>query len=396
MDDPERQAGAAGRSTLVPEWVLGATNLFAMLVTAVLVGVALFLIGWFSPVLAPLGLGLFIAALAAPLFGWLVDRGRSASTAALAITIGVVLLIGAAIVAIALFSARSLSESLDTYAGAIRARSADASTSPASRPRSATSCRRRRWSTSSAAVIRIVVDVGSSLAFAVVIAALLLLDGGRLTRLVAGGLGSGNPMFRETPALARAAVTYMLMRVRINAFTALTLLVLMVVVGVDDALLWAVGAFLLSFVPYIGLVLALIPPTILAYAESGLPAAAVIVVGGVVLNVLAENVLEPIMTGRALSLTTWLVFTMFFFWVWLMGPVGALLSMPITVLIVLVLDHNESTRWVATLLSRKPAADGETAGPPRGVERRPPLERRRDEPQAQVRPDVLADPGTLR
>ena len=364
MDDPERQAGAAGRPTLVPEWVLGATNLFAMLVTAVLVGVALFLIGWFSPVLAPLGLGLFIAALAAPLFGWLVDRGRSASMA-LGITIGAVVLIGAAVVAIALLSARSLSESLDTYAGEIRARSADATAMgvPAAirdlvAPDALVDVLR--------GVIRIVVDVGSSLAFAVVIAALLLLDGGRLTGLVAGGLGSGNPMFRETPALARAAVTYMLMRVRINAFTALTLLVLMVVVGVDDALLWAIGAFLLSFVPYIGLVLALIPPAILAYAESGLPAAAVIVVGGIVLNVVAENVLEPSLTGRALSLTTWLVFTMFFFWVWLMGPVGALLSMPITVLIVLVLDHNERTRWVATLLSRKSVADGEIAGPPTG------------------------------
>ena len=126
----------------------------------------------------------------------------------------------------------------------------------------------------------------------------------------------------------------------------------MVIVGVDDALLWAVAAFLLSFIPYLGLVLALIPPTILAFAESGLPAAAVIVVGGVVLNLIAENVLEPTLTGRALSLSTWLVFTMFFFWVWLIGPVGALLAMPITVLIVLVLDHNERTRWVAAFLSR--------------------------------------------
>src|SRR6185503_7993807 len=125
MDDPERQPSTAGRPALVPEWVLGATNLFAMLVTTVLVGVTLFLIGWLSPVLAPLGLGLFIAALAAPLFGWLVDRGRSASIA-LAITITAVLLIGAVIVAIALLSARSLSESLDTYAGEIRARSPDA------------------------------------------------------------------------------------------------------------------------------------------------------------------------------------------------------------------------------------------------------------------------------
>jgi predicted PurR-regulated permease PerM len=84
----------------------------------------------------------------------------------------------------------------------------------------------------------------------------------------------------------------------------------------------------------------------------------VIIVGSIVLNVVAENVLEPTMTGRALSLSTWLVFIMFFFWVWLIGPVGALLSMPITVLIVLVLQHNEPTRWVAALLTREGRASG--------------------------------------
>ena len=111
--------------------------------------------------------------------------------------------------------------------------------------------------------------------------------------------------------------------------------------------------------PYLGLILAIIPPAILAFAESGpLAAAAVIVVGGVVLNLVAENVLEPTLTGRALSLSTWLVFIMFFFWVWLLGPVGALLSMPITVLLVLVLQHNEPTHWVAALLTRRaPATD---------------------------------------
>ena len=82
----------------------------------------------------------------------------------------------------------------------------------------------------------------------------------------------------------------------------------MLVLGVDDALLWAVGAFFLSFVPYLGLVLALIPPTILAFAESGPAAAAAVVIGGTALNLIAENVLEPTLTGRALSLSTWLVF----------------------------------------------------------------------------------------
>jgi AI-2 transport protein TqsA len=129
--------------------------------------------------------------------------------------------------------------------------------------------------------------------------------------------------------------------------------VLMLVLGVDDPLLWAVGAFFLSFVPYLGLIVALIPPTILAFAESGPVAASLMVLGGVVLNVVAENVLEPTLTGRALSLSTWLVFTMFFFWVWLIGPVGALLSMPITVLMVLVLHRGEQTRWMAALLARE-------------------------------------------
>jgi AI-2 transport protein TqsA len=61
-----------------------------------------------------------------------------------------------------------------------------------------------------------------------------------------------------------------------------------------------------------------------------------------------------------LKLSTWLVFIMFFFWAWLIGPLGALLSMPITVLLVLVLQHNERTQWVAALLSNDGSATGTT------------------------------------
>ena len=185
-------------------------------------------------------------------------------------------------------------------------------------------------------------SVGGNLAFAVVFAALLLLDGPRLTRLMSQGLGSENPVFREYPEVAKSAVTYFTIRIRVNALTAGGLLVIMLLLGVDDPLVWAIGAFFLSFVPYVGLILAVIPPAILAFAESGPAAALIILIGAAVLNVLAENVLEPSMTGKALKLSTWLVFVMFFFTVWLIGPVGALLAMPITVLIVLVLQGNDA------------------------------------------------------
>jgi predicted PurR-regulated permease PerM len=204
-------------------------------------------------------------------------------------------------------------------------------------------------------VAGIALEIGQTLVFAVIVAALLLLDSRRLARLATGGLGSENPVFREAPAIARAAVTYFTVRIRVNLVTAIGFLVLLLVLGVDDALLWSIGAFFLSFVPYLGLILAIIPPAILALAESGPLASLAVIVGGTVLNLVAENVLEPTLTGRALSLSTWLVFIMFFFWVWLLGPIGALLSMPITVLVVLVLQHNEPTQWVAALLTRQGA-----------------------------------------
>jgi predicted PurR-regulated permease PerM len=351
--DPEAVPDTGGEG-FVPGWVRGATNLFAMLVTAVLVGVALFLVAWLAPVLAPLGLGLFLAALAAPLFTWLQGRGLSPGIA-LTLTIGVLIVLGAGMVALAFTGAAAMTESLARYTDEIQAWYAgtDPGASGAIPDRLRDLLPPEVLASVLRTVIDILVQVGGSLAFAIVIAALLLLDGRRLTRLVASGLGSGNPVFRETPALAQAAITYFVVRVRVNVVTAASLLVLMLVLGVDHALLWAVGAFFLSFVPYLGLVLALVAPTILAFAESGPLAAAVLVAGGVGLNLLAENVLEPTLTGRALSLTTWLVFLMFFFWVWLIGPVGALLSMPITVLVVLTLEHNESTQWIAELLTRE-------------------------------------------
>jgi predicted PurR-regulated permease PerM len=358
----EREA-EPGSQPLVPTWVRGNTNLFAMLVAGVVVGLGLFLISWLSPVLAPLGLGLFLAALAAPLFTWLEARGRSAALA-LSLTVGIVLVVGAGLVVLALSGAASLTNGLVTYSDALEARYPNVSDATAANlvvavlgrilpPEFLVEVLR--------AVSGFVLEVGQTLVFATIVAALLLLDGQRLSRLAAGGLGSQNPVFREAPSIARAAVTYFGVRIRVNAVTAGALLVLMLVLGIDDPLLWAVAAFFLSFVPYLGLVLAMIPPTILALAESGPLAAAAFVIGGTALNLIAENLLEPTLTGRALSLSTWLVFIMFFFWVWLLGPVGALLSMPITVLVVLVLQHNEKTQWVAALLTRErgdaPAAE---------------------------------------
>src|SRR4029079_19174642 len=104
-------SGEGPGTTLVPRWVSGNTNLFATLVACVMVGLALFLVGWRVPVAASMGLGLCLAALAARMFTWLEQRGRSPALA-LTLTIAVVLAIGVGLVSLVLAGGAALNRRL--------------------------------------------------------------------------------------------------------------------------------------------------------------------------------------------------------------------------------------------------------------------------------------------
>jgi AI-2 transport protein TqsA len=91
-------------------------------------------------------------------------------------------------------------------------------------------------------------------------------------------------------------------------------------------------------VPYIGLVLAVTPAVVLALAEFGVTRAVFVIVGVIVINVLAENVLSPVMMGRGLNISPTIVFLSFIFWAWLLGGPGAFLALPITLFVAVMLD----------------------------------------------------------
>ena len=106
----------------------------------------------------------------------------------------------------------------------------------------------------------------------------------------------------------------------------------------------------LSFVPYIGLVLAVAPAVLLALAEFGVERALFVVAGVTVINILAENVLSPMLMSRRLSISPTVVFVSFIFWAWLLGGPGAFLAVPITLFVVVMLDSFPETRWLANLM----------------------------------------------
>lgn len=123
------------------------------------------------------------------------------------------------------------------------------------------------------------------------------------------------------------------------------------VLGIEHALLWAVLAFLLNFIPNIGSILAAIPAILMALIQVSPAMAGLVAFVYLVVNMLMGNLVEPRLMGQRLGLSTLVVFLSLIFWGWLLGPVGMLLSVPLTMVVKISLQVNPDTRWLAILLS---------------------------------------------
>ncbi len=120
--------------------------------------------------------------------------------------------------------------------------------------------------------------------------------------------------------------------------------------GLDFPLLWAMLAFLLNYVPTIGSIIAAVPAILLALVQLGPGAAGATAMGFAAINVVFGNVIEPRLMGYGVGISPLVVFVGLVFWGWVFGPVGMLLSVPLTMTLKLGLESDARTRWVAILI----------------------------------------------
>ena len=326
-----------------------------LLVILGLVGGVLLLLHLATPVLVPVLFAFFLAALALPFYQWMQKRGVKRGLALLLLIV-VLLAGGVALIVLVLAAVGHLQEGLALYSDQLQARMAELSAALAQRGIEVGGASDQAAAAGAAALsglLKAIAEVVSNAIVSLVIVAFFLLESQRFLTILRSERVRGLPLLGQAPQVAHTAVQYFSIRTRLNLLTGVGVSLLCLLVGVDYPLLWGVLAFALSYIPYIGLFVAMIPPTLLALAEYGWLQAAIIVIGITAINLTIENVVEPGYTGRRLQLSPTIVFMSFFFWAWLLGPVGALLSMPITVMLMLAFQSDDSTHWLAQIISRE-------------------------------------------
>ncbi|MDW7771510.1 MAG: AI-2E family transporter [Desulfobulbaceae bacterium] len=156
--------------------------------------------------------------------------------------------------------------------------------------------------------------------------------------------------FNEYGQIVRGVNKYMLLKTATSLFTGVMVAVVLEIIGVDFAVMWGLVAFLLNFVPTVGSIIAAIPSVLLALVQLG-PGPAMTVAGSyLVINVLIGNILEPRIMGSGIGLSPMVIWMTMAFWGWVLGPVGMLLSVPLTMTLKIALHTNENTRWISLLL----------------------------------------------
>ncbi|MEN8128275.1 MAG: AI-2E family transporter [Planctomycetota bacterium] len=183
----------------------------------------------------------------------------------------------------------------------------------------------------------------------------ILLEASILPGKIKAAMKNNPTTFENLAGVADDVKKYLAMKTIISLITGVLIMIWLTILGVKYPILWGLLAFLLNFVPNIGSIIAAVPACILAFLQFGTGTAALAALGYLVANIVLGNFVEPRLLGERLGLSTLVVFLSLVFWGWVLGPVGMLLSVPLTMSVKIALQSHPDTRKLAILLdSQKP------------------------------------------
>ncbi|HEY6010838.1 MAG TPA: AI-2E family transporter [Nitrospirota bacterium] len=174
-------------------------------------------------------------------------------------------------------------------------------------------------------------------------------------------IGDPRQVFPQFTRFINDIERYVVIKTLISLATGIVMGIWLAILGVDFPILWGFLAFLLNYVPNVGSTIAAIPAVLLALIQFGISRAVLATAGYMAVNFILDNVIETRLMGRKLGLSTLVVFLSLVFWGSLLGPVGMVLCIPLTMTLKFACENNQGTQWIAVLLG--PEAPAESVPP---------------------------------
>ena len=337
-------------------------------------GIALLVIKQAADFIVPLLLAWIVVLSASPLFYWLQSK-RAPGWLAFALTFLAILAVGGFLVVTLIVAVDQLLDLLPTYADELDG-------IKESVEEFLTGLRLDQTNASSsaalvdpgkimdlyAALIVAIVEALSSTVLIFMAIIFMLIELFNMPEKLAAELDAGNEYVRRLADFNVDIRRYVSITTWVGLLTGTLDTIFFIIMDVPLPLLWGILAFLLSYIPVIGFWLAAIPPTILALLESGPLAALIVFVGIILINGFADEVLKPKIMGEGLDLAPIMVIFSITIWTAVLGPLGAILGVPLTMIVKeLVLEADERNAWIARLMGkggRNPPADNDAEEQP--------------------------------
>lgn len=193
-------------------------------------------------------------------------------------------------------------------------------------------------------------NAGTTIALIVITTAFLLLDAAGAPKKMEREIEDQPVLLLRVREFGRSLVDFILIRTETNLIGGIGTAILLLIGRIDFAILWGLLTFLLGYIPYLGFFLAAVPPVLLALFKYGAVGAIAVLAGIWLINVLIENVLFPSFAGKSLKLSPSIVFLSIFYWGYVLGASGALIAIPLTMVVKMVLESSDDTRWLAKLM----------------------------------------------
>jgi AI-2 transport protein TqsA len=127
--------------------------------------------------------------------------------------------------------------------------------------------------------------------------------------------------------------------------------VALAILGIPLAFTWGLLSFITNYIPNVGFLIGVLPPALLGLLTGGPSLMLIVIVVYSVLNIMVQSIIQPRFIGDAVGLSITVTFVALVFWAWLLGPLGAILAIPLTLLSkALLVDIDPQARWADALL----------------------------------------------